>query len=177
MVNGGQSIQDTGWQRSPDQTLQDYFRQTQATQDDQESDPAGKGAAKSESPLEMLQSAHSRDQNGCTEENTFRVLIENYQDFDCYSMDTDQKIDELVEYGYAGTTAMRSRTPSGTGSGSSESSVDGPLPMVDLTGGLLDRTEKPPDLDKMVTPQADQEKAPIKETPPSSDKKKKTKKK
>ncbi len=26
---------------------------------------------------------------GCTEENMFRVLIENYEDFDCYSMDLD----------------------------------------------------------------------------------------
>ncbi len=38
---------------------------------------------------------------GCTEENMFRVLIENYKDFDCFSMDMDQKIDELVVYGYA----------------------------------------------------------------------------
>ncbi len=61
--------------------------------------------------------------------------------------------------------------------------MDGPPPLVDLTGGPLDRTKKPPDLDKMVTmtdaslvmPQA--EKMPIKEMPPSSDKKKKTKKK
>ncbi len=91
-------------------------------------------------------------------------------------MDMDQKIDELATYRYTGTTAMRSRMPSGSGSGSSESSVDGPPPMVDLTGGPLDRMEKPPDLDKMVTPQADQEKTPIKEMPPDSDKKKKTKK-
>ncbi len=26
---------------------------------------------------------------GCLEENTFHVLIENYKDFECYSMDTD----------------------------------------------------------------------------------------
>ncbi len=44
--------------------------------------------------------------DGCTEENTFRVLIENYQDLDCYSTDMDQKIDELAAYRYAGTTVM-----------------------------------------------------------------------
>ncbi len=46
---------------------------------------------------------------GCTEDasgNTFRVLIKNYEDFDYLSMDTDQKIDELVTFGYAGTTVM-----------------------------------------------------------------------
>ncbi len=121
------------------------------------------------------------------EENMFRDLIENYQDFHCYSMDMDQMIDELVAYGYTGTTAMHSRTPSGTGSWSSASSVDGPPPSacMDLTGGLLDRTEKPPDLDKMVMmtdaspvmPQAEQKKTPIEEMPPDSNKKKKTKKK
>ncbi len=89
----------------------------------------------------------------------------------------------MVAFGYAGTTAMCSQTPSGTGSGSSERSVEGLPLFMDLTGGPMDRTEKPPDLDRMVTltdvspamPQA--EKTPVKETPPSTDKKKKSKKK
>ncbi len=118
---------------------------------------------------------------GCSEDpsgNTFRALIENYEDFDHYSTDTEQNIDELVAFGYAGTTAMCSQTPSGTGSRSSESSVEGPQPFMDLTGGPMDRTEKLPDLDKMFTPVTPQaEKTPIKETPPSSDKKKSKKKK
>ncbi len=56
--------------------------------------------------------------------------------------------------------------------------MEAPAPFVDLTGGPLDRAEKPPDLDKMVmmtdeTPAAPQaEKMPMKETPPSSKKKK-----
>ncbi len=98
-------------------------------------------------------------------------------------MDTDQKIDELVAFGYAGTTVMHSRMPSGTGSRLSESSVEGPPPFVDLMGGPMDRLEKPPDLDKMVMltdaslamPQV--EKMPIKEALPSTDMKKKSKKK
>ncbi len=45
---------------------------------------------------------------GCMNENTFQVLIENYEDFDCYSTDLDQQIDELATYGYAGTSAMHS---------------------------------------------------------------------
>ncbi len=78
---------------------------------------------------------------------------------------------------------MPSQTPSGTGSGSSESRAEAPAPFMDLTGGPLERAEKPPDLDRMVTmtksempdetPEAPQaEKMPIKEMPPSSKKKK-----
>ncbi len=49
-------------------------------------------------------------------------------------------------------------------------------PFMDLTGGLLERVEKPPDLDRMVTmtdetPEAPQtEKMSIKEMPPGSEK-------
>ncbi len=47
----------------------------------------------------------------CSEDasgNVFRALIENYHDEDYFSMDTGQKIDQLVTIGYAGTTAMHS---------------------------------------------------------------------
>ncbi len=117
------------------------------------------------------------------EENTFQVLIENYEDFEYYSMDTDRQIDNLTAYGYAGHTVLHSRMLSGTGSGSSEGSVDtGPPPLVDKQPH---ETEKPLDLDKMVmmtdtppvTPQAGQKVTPAEEMPPNSEKKKKTKKK
>ncbi len=64
--------------------------------------------------------------------NVFRALIENYHDKDYFSTDMDQRIDQLVAFGYAGTTVMRSRMPSGTGSGLSESSMEAPAPFVDL---------------------------------------------
>ncbi len=87
-------------------------------------------------------------------------------------------IDKLTAYGYAGHTVMHSQTPSGTGSGSSESRVDGPPPLIDPQ---QDETEKPPDLDKMVTmtdmppvtPQAGQKGTPTEQTLPDSEKKKK----
>ncbi len=113
--------------------------------------------------------------------NVFKALIENYHDEDYFSTDTDERIDKLAAFGYTGTTTMHSRTPSGTGSGSSESSVEAPAPFVDLTGGPLERAEKLPDLDRMVTmtddmPEAPQaEKTPVKEMPPGSEKKKKSK--
>ncbi len=115
----------------------------------------------------------------------FRHLIENYHDEDYFSTDMDERVTQLVAFGYVGTTAMRNPVPSGTGSGSSESSVDAPAPFVDLTGGPLERAEKPPDLDRMVTmtdetvtamdmmpetPQA--EKTPVEETSTGSKKKK-----
>ncbi len=79
--------------------------------------------------------------------------MENYRDEDYFSSDTDERITKLVAFAYVGTTAMQQMAPMGSGSGSglSESSVEAPAPFVDLTGGPLERAEKPPDLDRMVT--------------------------
>ncbi len=110
--------------------------------------------------------------------NTFEALIQNYHDEDYFSTDTDERIDKLVAFGYTGTTAMHSPTLSGTGSGSSQSSVEAPAPFIDLTGGPLERAAKPLDLDQTVTsmdemPEAPQaEEMPIGEMPTSSKKKK-----
>ncbi len=82
--------------------------------------------------------------------STLRHLMENYHDEDYFSTDTDERVTQLVAFGYVGTTAMCSPVPSGTGSSSRESSVEAPEPFVDLTGGPLERAEKSPDLDRMV---------------------------
>ncbi len=90
----------------------------------------------------------------------------------------DERINKLVAFGYAGTTAMHSPTPSGTGSSLSESSMNGVLPLVNPTDKPMDDVEKLPDLDRMVTmtgetlemPQA--EKTPVEETSTGSKKKK-----
>ncbi len=121
--------------------------------------------------------AHIREE--CKDDaSTFRHLIENYHDEDYFSTDMDERIDKLVAFGYAGTTAICSPMLSRTGSGSSESSMEAPAPFVDLTGGPLERAERPPDLDQMVrvidvtpeTPQA--EEMPVEEASTSSKKKK-----
>ncbi len=123
---------------------------------------------------------------GCTEEQTFQILIENYKDFECYSMDMDWRIDELTAYGYAGHTVMWvSRTPSGTGSRLSKGSIDGLPEVQEVEIPRPDMTEKPPDLDRMITmmdtppviPQMGQKEMPTEKTPPNSEKKKEAKKK
>ncbi len=40
----------------------------------------------------------------CDNQDTFHVLLENYND-QCFSMDMDQNINELIAYGYVATTA------------------------------------------------------------------------
>ncbi len=104
--------------------------------------------------------------------------MESYHDEDYFSTDTDERINKLVTFGYAGTTAMCSPMLSGTGSGWSECSVDGAPPLVNPTDEPMDDMEKLPDLDKMVTmtdetpemPQA--EKTPVEEMSTGSRKKK-----
>ncbi len=87
----------------------------------------------------------------CTKDQMFPILMENYDDMECFSMDMDQKIDEQTTYRYAGHTAMRvSRTLSGTRSGSSESTVDA-APGLEWERPRPDVMEKPPDLDRMIT--------------------------
>ncbi len=121
--------------------------------------------------------AHIREE--CKDDaSTFGHLMENYHDKDYFSTDTDERIDKLVAFGYAGTTAMHSPMLSRTGSGSSEGSMNGAPPLVDPTDEPMDDVEKPPDLDKTVTmtdemletPQA--EKTPVEEMSTGSKKKK-----
>ncbi len=56
--------------------------------------------------------------------NMFEVLIQNYKDDEYFSSDTDERINKLSDFGYIGTTAMKQTIPSGSGSGSSESSCE-----------------------------------------------------
>ncbi len=122
----------------------------------------------------------------------FTLLIENYKDEDHFSTDMDEKVDGLVAFAYIGTTAMQQTAPMGSRSGSSSSQISGEVqpPCVDLTGGLLERGRKTPDLDKTIemtdeTPTAMDssevevarvwEERPVSEASASSKKKKKSK--
>ncbi len=93
---------------------------------------------------DKFESKHFNDhvaniREGCKDDSsTFKYLIENYHDEDYFSTDTDERVTQLVTFGYVGTTAMHNPVPSRSGSGSSESSVDTPLPLVDPTGGPLE---------------------------------------
>ncbi len=42
---------------------------------------------------------------GCDNQETFNFLVENCDD-QCFSTDMDQRIDDLITYGYMGNTAM-----------------------------------------------------------------------
>ncbi len=83
--------------------------------------------------------AHIREE--CKNEpsgNTFEALIQNYHDEDYFSTDMDERLDKLVAFGYAGTTAMCSRMLSGTGSGLSEGSGEPPAPGMGPTDEPMD---------------------------------------
>ncbi len=79
--------------------------------------------------------------------------MEEYKDEDYFSMDTDEQVDRLVAFSYAGTTAMKHSVLRGSrGSGSSQSSGETRSPRVDLTGEPSEQREREPavDLDKTI---------------------------